>query len=108
MNIVFHNNMYTDGFSLKQVNNVKKKIKRLSPKLRLFLVTLPVGKQGILEIYWYPELLQKVYRNYDGDMIVIGLAKTREEAFELVEQIIRDVGWQDGSIPVLNYFEERA
>ena len=41
-------------------------------------------------------------------MIVVGIAASREDAYELVEQIIQDIGWNEGTISVRDYFEERV
>lgn len=107
MDILFHEKMYYNGYSEKKIAKIRKKIQKLSPKLNLFLVTLPIGPEGILEVYWYPELLQNVYRRSSKQLVVVGLAPSREDAFELIEQIIQDVGWETGNIPIRDYFEER-
>ena len=107
MDILFHEKMYHNGYSEKKIAKIRKKIQKLSPKLNLFLVTLPIGPEGILEVYWYPELLQNVYQRSSEQLVVVGLASSREDAFELVEQIVRDVGWKTGNIPIRDYFEER-
>ena len=101
MDILFHEKMYHNGYSEKKIAKIRKKIQKL------FLVTLPIGPEGILEVYWYPELLQNVYQRSSEQLVVVGLASSREDAFELVEQIVRDVGWKTGNIPIRDYFEER-
>lgn len=108
MEIRFCKNLYSNGWSKRKLTSTKKKIRRNSPKLALFLITLPMGTQGILEIYWYPELLQPAYRELNQELIVVGLAQSRQIAFELVEQIVEDVGVQGGSIPVKEYFKEKG
>lgn len=107
MDIRFHEKLYRNGISKRKLASISRKIQQKSPKLNLFLVTLPLGRQGILEVYWYPELLQRVYQQMDEELIVVGLAKTREEAFLLVEQIIMDIGVKKGEIPVKQFFEEK-
>ncbi|MBQ9984420.1 MAG: hypothetical protein IJP29_07505 [Lachnospiraceae bacterium] len=105
MTIRIHEQLYRDGISDIKLSIYKKKIKRKSPKLDLFLVTLPLGKDGILEVYWYPELLQDYYQNMKTEVLVVGLASGREEAFGIIEQIIKDVGCVDGNIPIREYFK---
>ncbi|MBR1866654.1 MAG: hypothetical protein IJ801_09120 [Lachnospiraceae bacterium] len=107
MEIRFCKNLYSDGWSKRKIASAKKKIRRNSPRLALFLITLPMGAEGILEIYWYPELLQPAYRKLQQELIVVGLAHSRQTAFELVKQIVEDVGVQDSSIPVKEFFKER-
>jgi hypothetical protein len=75
-------------------------------KLGIFLVTLPLVEEGLLEIYWYPELLQPVYRKIKQEVCVVGIAKSREDAYSLVERIIKDVGCNDGNISIADYFKE--
>lgn len=106
MDIRFHEKLYTDGLSEKKLALAKKKIKRKSPKINLFLITLPVGNQGILEIYWYPELLQSFYQKMDIKITVVGIARSRETAFELIKTVITDVGYDKGEIPIEQFFKE--
>lgn len=106
MKIRFHEKLYRDKISDFQVAAIHRKIKRRSPKLNLFLITLPIGNQGILEIYWYPELLQSVYQNMDAELVVVGLAHSRESAFRLIEQILEEAGFAEGNNSIRNFFEE--
>ena len=106
MRIRFHEKLYTDDISNRQLASIKKKVALHSPRLRLYLVTLPFGNQGILEVYWYPELLQKIYRKMNGEIVVVGVARDRDTAFLLIERIISEIGVQENHIPVREFFEE--
>lgn len=106
MDIRFHEKLYSDGLSSKKLVSIKKKIKRKSSKINLFLITLPIGKQGILEVYWYPELLQSFYQDMKTEVIVVGMAFSRESAFELIEKMIKDIGYKKGDIPIEQFFKE--
>lgn len=106
MDIIFHEKLYRDGISDRKLKRICKKIKNQSPKLNLFLITLPLGNQGVLEVYWYPELLQKVYQELDKQLTVVGIANSREDAFLQIEEIVTDVGWQTGDVPIAEYFKE--
>ena len=75
-------------------------------KLGFFLITLPLTDEGLLEIYWYPELLQPAYRKIKQEVVVVGIAKNREDAYSLVERIVKDVGLSGGNIPVADFFKE--
>lgn len=105
MDIRFHKKLYMN-MSDKKFNSVKKKIRKKSLKLNLFLITLPIGNQGILEIYWYPELLQSFYRQMSMEVIVVGIADSRKEAFDMIKKIVTEIGLQDDSIPVEEFFKE--
>lgn len=106
MRIRFHEKLYSDGISDRRLSSIKKKVEKGFPKLKLFLITLPLNSQGILEVYWYPELLQEVYRKVTGELVVVGVAYDRNAAFELIEQIISEIGVQGDYIPVKEFFEE--
>lgn len=106
MEIQFHDKLYANDMSTRKIRSIKKKIHRKKLKLNIYLVTLPIGQDGLLEIYWYPELLQKAYQKMDVQMIVVGIAKEREEAISLVEKMLLDVGVHEGNIPLGEYFGE--
>ncbi len=105
MDIRVHEQLYSEGISDRKLASIQKKIKKKSPKLDLFLVTLPLGSEGILEVYWYPELLQKYYQEMNVEVIVVGIATERDQAFHLIEQIVLDVGYENGKIPIKDYFK---
>lgn len=105
MDIRIHKQLYSEGISNRKLASFRKKLERKSPKLDLFLVTLPLGQEGVLEVYWYPELLQTYYQKLDVEVVVVGLATSRDVAFHLIEQIVLDVGCVDGKIPIKDYFK---
>ncbi len=104
MNIRIHEQLYSEDISDRKLAVLKKKLIKKSVKLDLFLVTLPLGKEGILEIYWYPELLQNFYKKLEIDLLVVGIAKSREDAFHLIEQIVLDAGIDEGN-SIKEYFK---
>lgn len=108
MDIRFHEKLYRDGISDRKLKRIRKKVLRGVAKLKLYLVTLPLGDNGILEIYWYPELLQKAYHELDKTLVVVGIADSREAAFQRIEEIVEDVGWETGDVPIMHFFEEQS
>ncbi|MDE5778117.1 MAG: hypothetical protein K2I10_06385 [Lachnospiraceae bacterium] len=106
MKIRFHKKLYKGGISDRKLADIKRKVKWGFPKLNLFLITLPISNQGILEVYWYPELFQKLYRDMENELVVVGIAGTREKAFEIIKSMIEDIGVLEDSILVRAYFEE--
>lgn len=105
MDIRVHEQLYSEGISDRQLASIQKKLKKKSPKLDLFLVTLPLGREGLLEVYWYPELLQKYYQEMKVELVIVGIATKREQAFHLIEQIVLDAGFVNGEIPIKDYFK---
>ncbi len=108
MNIRFHEQLYSDGISERKLASIQRKIKKLVPKLDVFLIVLPLENEGLLEVYWYPELLQSYYRKMDKDIVVVGISNKKDEAISLIERILLDAGICNGSILLKNYFEENA
>ena len=108
MEFRFHKQLYSDGLSPNKISSAKRKIMHGAKTLNMFLITLPIGGEGILEIYWYPELTQKIYQDMDVTVTVVGLAKSREDAFSLVERIVKDIGVYNGEISVIDYFGENS
>ena len=106
MDIRFHEKLYSNGISDRKLHRIQKKVKKGCAKIKLYFVTLPLGEKGLLEIYWYPELLQKAYKDLDETLTVVGIADSREAAMERVCEIIEDVGWQTGEIPIVHFFKE--
>jgi len=54
-------------------------------------IVLPLLQDGLLEIYPYNQLLQKPYRKLDSRIRVVGFARGKEVAEQLVLQIIQDM-----------------
>ena len=108
MDIQFCEKLYNENMSKRKLASIRKRIRKKSPKLNLFLVTLPLGEDGVLEIYWYPELLQKAYQELERDLYVVGVANDREDAFELIRTIVEDAGITNGTISIKEFFKENS
>ncbi len=86
----FLDQLYNKDLSKKKLASIKKKLRRKKPKLRLFIITMPLGDEGLLEVYWYPELLQTYYQKEIREVYVVGVAMNREDAFQLISEIIAE------------------
>ena len=106
MKFHFHEKLYSDGFSDKKLRSIKYKIKRGKLMAGIFLITLPLAEDGILEIYRYPEFLLPMYKSLDSKVMIVGIAKSKEDAFSLVERIVKDVGVSEGVLPISDFFRE--
>lgn len=65
------------------------KIEKGKPVFRLYLITNALNDEDLFDIYYYNQLFQRYYQVY-RDLTVYGLARTKEEAFDVVEQIVSD------------------
>lgn len=63
----------------------------ISLSRNLYVIVLPLLQDGLLEIYPYNQLLQKPYRKLDSRIRVVGFARGKEVAEQLVLQIIQDM-----------------
>lgn len=106
MKIKLHKHWYRGTLSEKECRRIRRKIKAGIPDRSLYLITLPLGADGMLEVYWYPELFQSYYRRQKRKLVVVGAAKDREGAFEQIRQMIEQIGVVNGRIPLKEYFGE--
>ena len=104
MKFRFHEKLYSDGFSDKKLRSIESNIKRGKLMPGIFIITLPIMEDGILEIYRYAEFLLPIYKEHDGEVTVVGVAKSKEDAFSLVERIVKDVGVTDGKLIITDFF----
>lgn len=84
-------NLYTTGIKEKKLKKIKNKIhsnSKLGKLKKAYVVTLPLCKDGLLEVYVYDQLLQPYYIS-NFDVCVIGIADTKESAMGLVTDIIQ-------------------
>lgn len=88
--------MYLD----EKIARRRKKYQRLLEQRRLlqpvYCITLPVNGENIMEIYSSNELWFQYYR--EKTLVVIGLARTRENARKLAAQICLDTVCRQGDI----------
>lgn len=93
----------------KKPNTRKRKIlyrlKHNKLQINVYVIVLPLGNDGILEIYPSYVLLQEIYKRQP--VCVIGLAADRNEAYELTGKIILDCYAQSGSFDVKSFVRER-
>ena len=99
--MILYDNLYIGNCLQHNRDKIIRRIKKGKVVLRLFCVTLPLGSYGILEIYPYYELQQRWFQ--EQNPIVIGVAKTREEAFLLVQDIVGEVYKKTGGFDVKEY-----
>lgn len=81
------------------------KIKMRKIKLRLYCIAFPTNKQNLLDIYNYNELLEPYYKK--KDIHIIGLAKTKKEAINIVLDIIKEVYEETNGFDIEKYFLEK-
>ncbi len=70
----------------------------------IFVITLPLFGDGILEIYELNEFRQGVYQNMSDSIHIVGAAPTRGQAVALVRDIVDDIYRKTGGVDVKRFF----
>ena len=89
--MIFADKCYTYNLTERKQARIRKRIRRHKPVRNLYVIVLPLLQDGLLENYPYNQLLQKPYRKLDSRIRVVGFARGKEVAEQLVLQIIQDM-----------------
>lgn len=103
--MILYENLYIGESLQHNKDRIIRRMKKGKVVLRLFCVTLPLGSHGLIEIYPYYELQQPWLKAQH--VVVIGLAKTREEAFLLVQEIVEEVYEKTRGFEIAHYLERK-
>ncbi|MCI9338655.1 MAG: hypothetical protein HFH93_14170 [Lachnospiraceae bacterium] len=87
LGIKYHPNLYLgNGIKKKKLDKIKKKLENRPVFSGVFLICVSRNPHDQLDIYQARQLCQPYYRKYPP--YVVGIARSREDAFLLVEQIV--------------------
>ncbi len=100
----WYNNLYVGHRAERRRHKIIKQAIRNKPQLGVYFITLPVNENNSLEIYPSYVLLQNHYRK--KEMFIVGIGEGREEALEVMEQIIMDCYKQTGQFLVRKMIEK--
>lgn len=99
----WHKKLYfNDG--IKDKKKIVKNVKKGKLQFSAFVITLPSGNDGILEIYPSYVLLQPAYKSME--LYVIGIADDREAALELVSKIVMECYKATGNFNISDYIRK--
>ena len=96
----FHKHLYT-GASIKNPKAVKWKLKMNAGLLGIFVIALADGENQ-LEIYNAAFLKQKLHRRF-WPPYIIGIARSQEEAMEIIEKIAAECLAATGTARLKDY-----
>lgn len=102
--MIVDRHLYIGQMKDSDVVRTVRKLKKNKPCAGVFVVTLPLFDQGILEIYDANELTQKYYRERTDEIHVVGISHTRHGAVTLVRDIISDIYDKTGDFDCTDYF----
>lgn len=100
----WYNNLYVGCRAQKHRHKIIKKAIRNKPQIGVYFITLPVNENNSLEIYPSYILLQKYYRK--KKMMIVGIGESKEEALEIMGQIIMDCYNKTGQFLVRKMIEK--
>lgn len=103
--MIWYEDLYVGYNLLDKKRKVIRKIKNRKPMFDTYVITLPRNDYDTLEIYPSNVLIQKWY--HKPDMVVIGIAKGREEALDMMTLIIMECLEKTGNVNVKKYIMEQ-
>ncbi len=98
--------LYTGEQARKSAKRLIRRINTGKPTRDIYVLTYPTNEHNVLDIVPTAVLLQKVARQNCPE--IIGLARGRDEAYELVQQIIMETYSKNGNFHVQEYLEDRS
>ena len=101
--IIWHRNLWMDEIVRKNPGKYKRAVERGKFKLSLYCITLPSNPENLLDIYHVNEFLFPYYQG--KEITVVGMAHSREAAFELVREMVEQVYRQGSDVNLREYFE---
>ena len=100
MRFRYIDNLYTDIVDDKKFQKKLKTLARKKPDPTLFLITYPLCRAGIMEIYSEAELMQPYYRKQKKYLNIIGVFSSKDKAKKMLPDILNDIMQETGTIDV--------
>ena len=101
----WYKNLYVGESIRHKTNKIKWKINHNAGQISIYVIAIASNPQNILDIIPAQELMQKGYPK--KELFIIGLAHGKEEAHEIVKQIIDEVYRETGGFAVLPYLQTK-
>lgn len=98
----FYKDLYTGLAAGQEKDRIIKNIKKGNFQAGVYVISLSACKEDLLDII--PSFMLRAQRY--KDLKILGIALTREEAFEVGSEIIMDVYKKTGAYDVRGYFEK--
>lgn len=105
MEFKLYKRLYTNNLSPGRIKRYRSKIEQGKPALSLYLITLPLNKEGLFEVYPYTLLLQKHFKEDPGSVYVLGFADAYDEALEVVRRLVDDMYGQTGGFDIVRFVQ---
>lgn len=100
--MLFHKKLYVDEEISKHKRKTIKNLKHGKLMLGVYVITLSVNQKDELDILPTYVLVQKVYK--EMELMVVGIASDRDNAFELLSRMTMDCLNETGNVSLKQYF----
>lgn len=101
--IKWYDNLYVDSVIRKKQEKVKSKIEKGKLSFHVYCIAFASNGNNLFDIIDTNELLFQYYKR--KDIYILGLAAGKENAFELVTNMIEEIYCNTGDFQVRNYFK---
>lgn len=95
---------YVQGFKERKKEKILKKIIHKRKADNVYVITLPLITDGIMDIYEYKHLFNKFYKRASDEIYILGIAKSKNDANEVVRDIVQDMYDSDAGFDVRKFF----
>lgn len=106
METYLYKDLYVGDIASRRKRKIIKNIKNNKKQLGVYIIALPSNNQNLLDIYPSLVLTQKYYSN--RRINIVGICKSREEAFNMVQSIIMDCYNEYSNVCLIKMFEKKG
>lgn len=99
----FYDKLYIGSRVFDRAEKIKEKLLKNEFMPFIHVIILPLGKDGILEIYPAYILRQGSYQN--SGLKIVGIAADRGEAYHLIQRITEDCMRETGTVDIKSYLK---
>lgn len=99
------NNVVFGELAASRKGKIQRAIKHNKPLFDVYMITTPIGADGILEIYPYNLLRDKVF--VEQDITVMGIGYTKDEAIMVVSELVTKCYKDNGDFQISKYCKEK-
>ncbi len=99
------NNVVFGELAASRKGKIQRAIKHNKSLFDVYMITTPVGADGILEIYPYNLLKDNILMKQD--MTILGIGYTKDEAILVVSELVTKCYKENGDFQILKYCKEK-
>ena len=99
--------LYVSDKLLKKQQKIIDKLKKGEPSLGVYVITESTNGIDVFDIYNYNMLFQRYYEVYKN-LTVYGIAKDKDDAYELIERMTNDCIKELDNVDFKEFFDMKA